>query len=126
MAISAMVRSVDSSKAAAFSMRKDVSHFRGDTPVCRRNSLEKYPRSRFTYLDDAMNTLAEVFSYHRRKETLFNTLDRMLEQRHSFVYHLNVDANYNITELEKDVKTIKVALDMVYAHICEIYNWKHS
>lgn len=73
---------------------------------------------------DIKGTLSKP--YHRRKETLFNTLDRMLEQRHSFVHHLNVDANYNITGLEKDVKTIKVALDMVYAHICEIYNWKHS
>ena len=61
--------------------------------------------------------------YHRRKETLFQTVERVLEQRHSLVHRLNVDISYKKENVISDIKSIQVALDRVYEHLCSIYNW---
>ena len=70
---------------------------------------------------DIKGTLSKP--YHNRKENLFQTLDRILEQRHSMVHRLNIDKSYRQNELKQDIKSVKKALDRVYEHICEIYNW---
>ena len=61
--------------------------------------------------------------YHRRKETLFQTVDRVLEHRHSLVHRLNVDISYKKENVISDIKSVRVALDRVYEHLCSVYNW---
>ena len=61
--------------------------------------------------------------YHRRKETLFNTLDRVLEHRHALVHHMYVDGQYKLDDITKDIDSICTALDKVYEHICDVYEW---
>lgn len=73
---------------------------------------------------DIKGTLSKP--YHNRKENLFQTLDRILEQRHSMIHGLNIDRNYKQNELKQDMKSVQVSLDRVYKHICEIYGWNYE
>lgn len=61
--------------------------------------------------------------YHRRKESLFQTVDRVLEHRHSLVHRLNVDISYKKENVISDIKSVRIALDRVYEHLCLIYDW---
>lgn len=61
--------------------------------------------------------------YRKRKETLYDTLDRVLEHRHSLVHRLDVDLEYTKEDVMKDISSVSVALTRVYKHICEKYGW---
>ena len=61
--------------------------------------------------------------YRNRKETLYDTLNRVLEHRHSLVHRLNVDIEYTKEDVMKDISSVSVALTRVYKHICEKYGW---
>lgn len=64
--------------------------------------------------------------YRNRKENLYNTIDRILEQRHSLVHRMNLKYDYDKDSVLKDVKSIKVALSKVYLHLCEVYGWEYD
>lgn len=64
--------------------------------------------------------------YRRRKESLYDTINRVLEHRHSLVHRLNMDIFYDKKDVLKDIKSIEVALTKVYKHICYIYDWKYD
>ncbi len=71
---------------------------------------------------DIKGTLSKP--YHGRKENLFLTIDRVLEHRHSLVHRMDVDIQYKIEEVKKDIKSVAVALDKIYEHICLVYGWE--
>lgn len=62
--------------------------------------------------------------YHKRKESLYEQMDKILERRHGMIHRMEIDRNYSTQELEKDIKDVKVALKRVYLYICEQYNWE--
>lgn len=62
--------------------------------------------------------------YHRRKETLYETLDRILEHRHSLVHRMNIDIGYKKEDVLKDINSVEVALTKVYQHICCVFEWE--
>jgi len=62
--------------------------------------------------------------YYKRKETLYEQMDKILERRHGMIHRMEIDVNYSTQELEKDIKDVKVALKRVYLYICKQYNWK--
>ena len=61
--------------------------------------------------------------YRRRKETLFETLNRVLEHRHGMVHRMGVDILYSKENVLKDIDSVKVALNRAYEHICDVYDW---
>ena len=61
--------------------------------------------------------------YRRRKETLFATLDRILEHRHALIHRLSIDIHYSKEDIKKDINSVDTALERVYQHLCEVYNW---
>lgn len=61
--------------------------------------------------------------YRRRKETLFETLNRVLEHRHGMVHRMGVDILYSKENVLKDIESVKVALNRAYEHICDVYGW---
>lgn len=64
--------------------------------------------------------------YRNRKESLYQTLDRVLEHRHALVHRMMVDIDYGKDDILKDIKSIEIALDKAYYHICDVYNWQHD
>lgn len=76
---------------------------------------------------DSNITIHGVLSkpYRRRKETLFVTLDRVLNKRHSFIHSNLVDLFYENSDLEKDISSIEVALERVFEHLCNLYDWEY-
>lgn len=62
--------------------------------------------------------------YRRRKETLFETLNRVLEHRHGMVHRMGVDISYAKEDVLKDIESVKVALDRAYEHICAVNGWR--
>ena len=64
--------------------------------------------------------------YHGRKETLYETIDRVLEHRHSLVHRMNIDINYKKADILRDVASVEVALTKVYHHICSVYGWEYD
>ena len=62
--------------------------------------------------------------YHRRKESLYDQINRIFERRHGMIHRMEIDISYSAKELEKDIKDVKVALKRVYLYICNQYNWK--
>lgn len=63
--------------------------------------------------------------YHRRNETLYMTLNRILENRHSLVHRLIINDSYYKEDIKKDIKSVEVALDKVYHKICDLYHWEY-
>ena len=61
--------------------------------------------------------------YRNRKETLFQTINRVLEHRHALVHRLNVEMQYKQQEALKDIQSIEMAFDNIYEHICSVNNW---
>lgn len=71
---------------------------------------------------DIYGTLSKPF--HRRKETLFQTVNRVLEHRHGVVHRLELDIKYDKDSALKDIDSVNKSLELIYYHICEIYNWE--
>lgn len=63
--------------------------------------------------------------YHRRNETLYMTLNRILENRHSLVHRLIINDSYYKEDIKKDIKSVEAALDKVYHKICDLYHWEY-
>ena len=70
---------------------------------------------------DIYGTLSKP--YRNRKETLFNTVNRVLEHRHSLVHRLYVNIEYSQKDVLKDISSIQTALDRVYKHLCDVNGW---
>ncbi len=71
---------------------------------------------------DIKGTLSKP--YRRRKETLYETINRVLEHRHSLVHRMNVDVGYKKADVLKDIDSVEVALTKVYRHICDVFSWE--
>lgn len=62
--------------------------------------------------------------YRNRKESLYQLINRVFEQRHNMIHRLDIDIDYSKEKLVKDVKDIKFALIRVYKYLCEKYGWE--
>lgn len=62
--------------------------------------------------------------YKRRKESLYETLNRVLEQRHSFIHSKFVAYKYELENFEKDIELVEEALRRVYKCIVQYYKWE--
>ena len=62
--------------------------------------------------------------YKRRKENLYNTLNRVLEQRHYFIHSKLVKYKYDLKDFEKDINLVEEAFKRVYRHIVKYYKWE--
>lgn len=80
--------------------------------------------SYFSALDKRISIFGALSKpYRRRKETLFETLNRVLEHRHGMVHRMGVDISYTKEDVLKDIDSVKVALDRAYEHICTVNDW---
>jgi len=61
--------------------------------------------------------------YKRRKESLFMTLDRILNQRHELIHSNKVNFFYQNSNLKKDIDSIEESLKRVYKYLIDTYSW---
>lgn len=64
--------------------------------------------------------------YKRRKESLFDSINRILEQRHSMIHRIEYDLDYNSANLINDIENVKEIIRRTYKYICEKNNWKEQ
>ena len=62
--------------------------------------------------------------YKRMKESLYETINRVLEQRHNFIHSKLFEYDYDLNKFEKDVNLVKEALNRVYKEIVKFYSWE--
>ncbi len=62
--------------------------------------------------------------YKRRKESLYETINRVLEQRHNFIHSKLFEYDYDLNKFEKDVNLVEEALNRVYKEIVKFYSWE--
>lgn len=62
--------------------------------------------------------------YKRRKESLFEQIDRLFEQRHALIHRNSINIEYSTKDLEKDIEDIKMAFVKVYDYICDRNDWE--
>lgn len=80
--------------------------------------------SYFKALDNRISIYGALSKpYRRRKETLFDTVNRVLEHRHGMVHRMGVDISYSKEDVLRDIESVKVALNRAYEHICDVYGW---
>lgn len=79
----------------------------------------------FSYIDSKMDIKSCLLKpYRKRKESLYQALNRILEQRHNFIHSKIVTFKYDLNELKRDVELVEVALKRVYKYIVNYYNWE--
>lgn len=79
----------------------------------------------FSIIDHNMDLKSCLLKpYKRRKENLYNTLNRVLEQRHYFIHSKLVKYKYDLKDFEKDINLVEEAFKRVYRHIVKYYKWE--
>lgn len=79
----------------------------------------------FSFIDSQMKIVDCLWKpYNRRKESLYEALDRILEQRHNFIHSKSVIYKYDLDKFEKDVKLVEVALKRIYKYIVKYNDWE--
>jgi len=61
--------------------------------------------------------------YRRRKESLYATIERMIQQRHSLVHRARLYGNYGHVEAEKDLRIVGVAVTRIYQKLASLHGW---
>lgn len=61
---------------------------------------------------------------NRRKQSYYDLLNRIFEQRHYCIHHLDIDLSYDCKILKQDIIDIKKSLQLLYDELCKIYKWK--
>lgn len=64
--------------------------------------------------------------YNRRKLSLYNQIDNILERRHGMIHRMEFDYKYSSDQIFKDIKDVKVAMVRVYSYICKKYGWEEQ
>ena len=62
--------------------------------------------------------------YKRRRESMFDTFDRILHQRHEFIHRSKMNPNYTIEMAFKDLETVRAAVTRVYKYLISTYKWQ--
>ena len=62
--------------------------------------------------------------YRRRKETLFDSLDKFFEKRHSLIHNNQVVATYTKRMLEKDINNVEESIKRSYNHFIDVFGWQ--
>lgn len=83
--------------------------------------------SNFRSLDNKMDIgQALKRPYNKRKKSLYNQINDILERRHGLIHRLETDDDYNAERLKKDIQDVIVAVKRVYSYICKYYNWEEK
>jgi len=61
--------------------------------------------------------------YRRRKETLYEAVERIFNQRHSLIHQANISTTYITEKAKKDVEDIEAAITRVYDMIITENKW---
>lgn len=61
--------------------------------------------------------------YHRRSQSLFETLESLVLSRHDFIHRATVDPTMTDERIESLVHDLEVAMTRVYRRITEHYGW---
>ena len=78
----------------------------------------------FRLLDQSLDLGATLRKpYRRRKVTLFDSIEALVEQRHSFVHSGAMDTNFSDKKLTAALGDFEVAGDRVYQRCADHYGW---
>jgi hypothetical protein len=61
--------------------------------------------------------------YRRRRVSLFDSIERVVEQRHAFVHSGNIDTSLVEAAIKEIIKDLEVAVDRIYLRIHTKYGW---
>ena len=61
--------------------------------------------------------------YRRRKESLYESIDKLFEQRHSLIHQNYIRIDYTNDKLERDIGNVKVSIERSYQHFIDVYGW---
>jgi hypothetical protein len=64
--------------------------------------------------------------YRRRRETLYDTLCRLIETRHAFIHQSRIHVDYRDDQLIKDLYSLEAAIARVYKFLLKTYGWKYE
>lgn len=62
--------------------------------------------------------------YKKRKLSLYNQIDNILERRHGMIHRMEFDYEYSSDQILKDIHDVKFAIRRVYSYICKRYGWE--
>jgi hypothetical protein len=61
--------------------------------------------------------------YHRRKESIYETLERIISQRHKVIHMANIDPSYFANQAKKDIITVAAGIGRVYQGLIRHHKW---
>jgi hypothetical protein len=61
--------------------------------------------------------------YHRRKESIYETLERVISQRHKFIHMANIDPSYMQNQAKKDIRAVAIGIGRVYQGLIRHHKW---
>lgn len=64
--------------------------------------------------------------YHRRRESVYETLKRVISQRHKFIHMARIDPGYFLDQANKDIGTVAVGVERVYQELIRHYKWTNG
>lgn len=89
-------------------------------------NIEKI-NSNFKMLDSKLDVSSSLKKpYMKRKENLYEALNRILEQRHGLIHQININLTYSKYDFLKDVDCVNASLLRVYDYLCQTYSWENQ
>ena len=92
--------------------------------VCRFKSFQNIDsiNKNFRELNSKLNFTDSLKRFHSRRK-YHEKLSNIIEKRHLLIHRFQIDHDYTVTDLEKDINTIEKIVQIFYDRIIEIYGW---
>jgi hypothetical protein len=94
--------------------------------IVRRLSFQDFEKLglAFAALDKRIDIVAALKRpFRRRKESLLESLNALVNRRNALIHANRMDVNYRPLDAERDLHNINVALRRVYLSIVNVYRW---
>ena len=62
--------------------------------------------------------------YRRRKESLYDSVDRILNQRHNLIHRNEMSLDYLSENVNTDLENIRAAIQRIYDRLLDRYGWQ--
>ncbi len=83
--------------------------------------------SHFKLVDDKLDIAAALRKpYRRRRRSLYETIQELIDRRHRFIHSNTVDSSYSTERLERDLNDLEAGVARVYKSVAQHYNWVYD
>lgn len=78
----------------------------------------------FAELDKRINVHAVLSKpYKRRKESLYQTFERLIEMRHDLIHRATLNVRYLPQDVVRDVESVSAGIKRIYQAIIAVHDW---